>query len=115
MAYKNMEVAPSYGNWQNHRQAYESEVSLASVTTSDIILIPQDVNNVSISVIVGAGGQGNVDVSNDSVYTVKNGAPTWIPNSIALVANTLINLEPCTAIRLNQSNAGTVKMCVRAQ
>ena len=115
MANKDMQVAPSYGNWQNHRQAYESEVSLASVTTSEAIMIPQDVNNVSISIIVGAGGQGFVDVSNDSVYEVKNGTPTWLPNSIALVANTLVNIEPCTAIRLNQSNAGTVKMCVRAQ
>ena len=113
-----MNVAPSYGHSGNGRQAYEYEVALATNTSSGAIMIPQDVENISCSFIVGAGGQGTIDVTNDTEYTVKEGTVTWIPsNAVAFVANTLVVLKPCTAIRLTQSTApvSNTTLKVRAQ
>jgi predicted Rossmann-fold nucleotide-binding protein len=111
----NMDIAPSYGNWQNHRQAYEKTVELAAGGSSPAIIIPQDVTNISISLVYTGGGTGSVEVSNDSVYTVKEGTPTWISQAVVGGTNVLINIAPPTAIRATQVNAGTMKMAVRAQ
>lgn len=111
----NMDVAPSYGNWQNHRQAYEKTVSLAAGGSSDAIIIPQDVSNVSISLIYAGGATGYIGVSNDSVYTVKEGTPTWIAQGVTAGTNILVNLAPPTSIRATQVAGGTMKMTVRAQ
>ena len=115
MAWKNMDVAPSYGNTNNHVPAYEAEVNLAAGGSSDSIMIPNDVQNLSITIHFAGGGTGRVDVSNDSVYTVKTGAPAWTAQAVAAGTDALINMIPCTAIKAVQVHAGTMKMVVRAQ
>jgi hypothetical protein len=111
----NMAVAPSYGNTQNHRQAYEYEVNLDGAGSSEAIIVPQDVTNLSISLVYTGGGTGYLGVTNDKVYTVKEGTPTWIAQAVTAGTNVLINIAPCSAIRATQVGAGTMKMTVRGQ
>ena len=111
----NMLVAPSYGNSQNHRQAYEYEVNLAAGGSSAAIIVPQDVSNISVSLVYAAGATGSLEVSNDTVYTVKENTPTWISQAAVAGTNILINIAPPTAIRATQVAGGTMKLCVRAQ
>ena len=110
-----MNVAPSYGHAANGRQAYEYEVALATNTSSGAIMIPQDIENISCSFIIGGGGQGTIDVTNDPEYTVKEGTVTWIPATLVLIANTLVTLKPCTAIRLTQSTAPVSNTILRVR
>jgi len=115
MAYKEMKVANTKeGGIKSF--AFEYEVSLASVTTSDWILIPDDVKAIQMTLSVGGGGKGKVQFSTDNVDTVKTGSPIaidWPAGEVAV--NTADSAKPATAFRLNQTFAGTTKLTLRAQ
>lgn len=111
-----MDIAPSYGNNSNHRQAYEKTVSLDAAGYSAAILIPQDVSIVSVSLVVASGGTGIVQTTTDSITTVKTGTVSWIDWPSGTVAvNTTDVCYPVTAVRCQQVHAGTVSLSVRAQ
>lgn len=113
MAYKEMLVAPAQGIGGN---CYEYEVSLAAVANSDWILIPKDIKNIAYVLSVSGGGKGKVQITTDSVYTVKTGSPVaidWPAGEVS--ANTSDSSVPVTAVRLAQTFAGTTKLTIRAQ
>ncbi len=114
MAYKNMLVAPADGI--NPKNAYESEVALAAVSDSAWMLIPKDISDVSYVLSVAGGGKGKVQVTTDSVNTVKTGSPVaidWPAGEVSV--NTSDSSVPVTAVRLSQTFAGTTKLTIRAQ
>lgn len=112
----NMDVAPVEVGVQGAR-AYEKQVNLSSAGNSDWILIPRDIQKITVSVVPGGGASGKVQTTTDTVAVVKAGvAETAVDWDSGLVASAKSDsCDPVTAIRFVQSGAGTVKGTVRAQ
>jgi hypothetical protein len=99
-----------------NENVWEIEDSLASVTTGNIILIPGGILGLSITVSVGGGASAKAQYSTDTLNTILNGTAIWTDWSAGAVsANTSERCAPISAIRLNQTIAGTSKLSVRAQ
>jgi hypothetical protein len=115
MAYKEMQVAPiKDGGEKGFRFEYEESLSAAGDGNS--ILIPDDIQNVSIAVEPGGGSQVKFQYTLDKVETVKSGSPVWHDSDTGLSSSAYTDvLYPCTAVRLVQSGAGTSKIKVIAQ
>lgn len=114
MTWVDMDVAPVIG--KDKEFAYEKEVDLSSVTTSAWILVPKGIKMITVALSVGGGGKGKVQTTISTVDTVKTGSPIifdWANGEVS--ANTDDTTYPVTAIRLNQTFAGTTKLTVRAQ
>jgi len=95
---------------------YEKELSLSSVTTSDWVRIPAGIEYIALTLSVGGGGKGKVEYSTDRVSVINSGSPIvmeWPAGEVDV--NTSDALRAVTAVRLNQTNAGTAKLTMRAQ
>jgi hypothetical protein len=98
------------------RCAYEKAYTLSSVTSGDWILIPVNIVSVQFSVSFTGGAEGNVSVTNSIRSLVKSGSPVavaWPYGDIAI--SKAVSMQPVTAIRANQTVAGTMTISVRAQ
>lgn len=110
----NMQKAGVEG--EQHELAWESEVSLSAVGVSDAILIPDGVISVACTISVSGGGKGKVRTSTDKLDTILNGTPTWIDWDLGEVSADAQDVcLPVSALQLEQTFAGTVKLSVRAQ
>lgn len=115
MGYVQMQTVPI--NTQNSVvRAFEYKQELAAAGNGDWILIPDEIQNISV-VAQGAGGatarvETTVSTYADVLDDVAIGI-AWTAGEIT-VATTDVAL-PCTAIRLVQTGAGTSLLSVRVQ
>jgi hypothetical protein len=116
MAWVNMDVAPSLEGG-DRSFGFQYVASLAAAGNGDSILIPDDVDNVSVTVQAAGGATAEVQTTTDDIVTVQSGVGvTWVPSSLSGVTTAQAGtFHPVTAIRIVQTGAGTSKMTVRAQ
>jgi len=115
MGWINMDVAPvQEGGAKEY--AFEKTISLSSATSTDSILIPDDVQNISVTASA-SGTTITVYSTTDTVATVKSGSGiTWVAwNAGAIATATGTVYSPVTAIKATQAGAGSSKIMIRAQ
>ena len=97
--------------------AFEREVTLSSAGNSVWILVPDDVQQISVTVIPTSGASAKVQTTIDPIAVVKSGAGiTPVDWDAGLITETTQDVaSPITAFRLVQSGAGNTKMTARAQ
>jgi len=104
---------------KNDNLAWEYEVSLGAISTSDWLLIPINVHNISVALVFSATAVAKVQMTNNLIADVISGTGIvpfdWTSGAVSI--NTEDAMFPVTAIRLNVTGwtSGTVKMLVRAQ
>lgn len=113
----NMDPAPTLDGGDVQLRAFEKEMSLDAAGNGKAVIIPDDIQNVLITIEPSGGCQAKYQWTNDSVYNVKQDlSVVWYDSDDGLVgSNTPDNIYPCTAIKLVQSGVGSSKMKVRAQ
>jgi len=118
MAIEVVEMTKSDVYGERNQAVYEKEVSLSDVGTSDIIKIPAGMNKIAVTLSVGGGGKGKVQASTDTIPVID--AITgiiwvdWDKGEVAVDSQD--SCEPAiSALRLNQTFAGTTKLTVRCQ
>jgi hypothetical protein len=115
MGWVQMDVAPVQegGAKQN---AFEKTIDLASATSTDSILIPDDIQSISVTA-QASGTTVTVYSTTDTVAIVKSGSGiTWVAwNAGAIATATGTVYSPVTAIKATQAGAGSSKIAVRAQ
>lgn len=116
MAYTNMDVAPVKDGGEKGF-GFEYSESLSSAGNGVTVLIPDDIQNVTVHVLPAGGASGKVQFTLSDVSIVKIGIGiNWIDWDAGLVSSSETDvLFPVTAIRVVQSGAGTVDLEVRAQ
>jgi hypothetical protein len=115
MAYKEMDVCGE-NTGDARKVAWEKEVNLVASGNSDWILVPDEVQGLSVTLSFTGGGSGKMQSTTDKLDTVKNGSPVAVDWPLGEVSsNTQDFCLPVTAIRAVQINAGTLKMTARAQ
>jgi len=116
MAWHEMKVAPiRQGNTEV--VAYEYEDNLSAIGNGDAILIPKGINWFSTTMSFTAGATGKIQVTTDTVATVKSETGvTWVDSWWGDADDIYVDLFfPVTAIRIVQIDTGTMKLTVRAQ
>lgn len=112
MAYVNMQVAPSGG--LEDVFAYEYNGTLTAAGNGEWVLIPNAIGSITIILEVTAGS-GYVEVTNDTVYEVKQNTAVglgWDDGTVTQTTQSVV--LPVTAIR--QVNVtGTTTLKLRAQ
>jgi hypothetical protein len=115
MGWVQMDVAPTQEGGAKE-YAFEKTIALSSATSTDSILIPDDVQSISVT---ASASSTTVTVysTTDTVATVKAGsAITWLAwNAGAISTATGSVYSPVTAIKATQAGAGSSKIMVRAQ
>ena len=95
--------------------AWEIEVNLSAAGNSDWYLIPDKVDNISVTVSFTGGATGKVQTCTDKVDVIKNGTPVPVDWPFGLVAITTQKAcWPPSGIRAVQVGAGTMKLSIRA-
>jgi len=117
MAVIQMPVAPC-NDVGNGNFAFEFTQALAAAGDTDIVLIPESVKNMTITLQGAGGANATLYYTTDLVSLVKSGVGvTWVA-SATLSGETTAVCEAAlitTAIKMTQANAGTSKIAVRAQ
>ena len=113
--YVYMNVAPiNYGD--RKRIVYEYEESLAAPGNGKAVLIPDGVEWWTTTMSFTGGAEGKVQLSTDSVDTIKTGTVTWVDSWWGDADDTYIDFYfLVTAFRMVQTVAGTMKLTARAQ
>jgi hypothetical protein len=57
---------------------FELESNLAAADTGDIILVPSDINSVSVTVSFTGGASGYVEATTDTLERIKNGTAEYV-------------------------------------
>jgi hypothetical protein len=114
---KMIRASQGYGQDNNNKVAFEYQKTVSALAADDSILIPQDVQNLNVQVVVASGGQGKVQYTNDKVEEVVADTANWIDWDAGVVsANSVDVFYPPTAVRINKTNApGTLTLSLRAQ
>jgi hypothetical protein len=96
--------------------AWEKEIDLVAPGNSDWLLVPDEVQGLTVTLSFTGGGSGKVQSTTDKVDTVKTGSPVAVDWPLGEVSSSTQDFcLPVTAIRAVQINAGTLKMTARAQ
>ena len=93
---------------EQKEMAWEYEVTLSSVTTSDAILLPRGINGGVTTISFTGTAEGKVQSTSSSFNTIRNGTAIWVDWDAGVVTVTTQDAfsPPPTAIRLNQTSAG---------
>ena len=59
-------------------EAFEADIDLSGAGTSDFILIPSDVNNVTVTVSFTGGAEGYIEATTDKIEKVIAGTAIWV-------------------------------------
>ena len=110
-------MLPASINTQNPTLiAFEYKQELIAAGNGDWIIIPDEIQNISVTAQASGGATARVETVTDPISDVANNIVTpviWDAGEVTLaVSDTAF---PCTAIRLVQTNAGSSKLTVRAQ
>jgi hypothetical protein len=115
MSVVKMQTAPINEGAANHF-AFEYEGNLAAGGDGDSVLLPDEIQGFSVTVSFTGGGTGYVSTTTDTIDKVKAGTAVWVAWPEGTIAATHQDYaRPCTAIKMTQVAAGTMKMTVRAQ
>lgn len=99
-----------------HWPSFEGEITLIAPGVSDWILIPDKIQNVSITLSFTAGASGKVQTTTDEVWTVKTGVPIAVDWPFGEVGNNRTEIcNPVSGIRAVQIETGTMKVTLRGQ
>ena len=97
--------------------AFEYSESLAGAGSTKDVLIPDDIQSVSISAEGASGATVIVYSTVDPISVVKSGTGVtwlaWSAGSISVATGAVFN--PVTAIRMTQTGTGTSKLSMRVQ
>ena len=116
MSIARMERVPVDG--EASELAWQYEDSLSGAGNGAAIIIPDGVNKISVTAIPAGGCSVKVQATTDKINDVEQEKATvdWVDWDIGLSATTAQDVsDPCTAIRLVQSGAGSSELKVRAQ
>ena len=114
MAWKDMQQAQIL-HGDERWPAFESSIEKDTFGVSEWVLIPDKVQNVSITITFTGGATGTVQTSTDKVDTIKTGVPLAISWPFGVVGvDTQKACYPPSAIRIFQIAAGTMAMTIRA-
>lgn len=97
--------------------AFEYSESLAAAGETKLVLIPDGIQNVSISAEGADGASVVVYSSVDTIDTIKLGTGiTWIAWSAGSITSAVgAVFNPVTAIKMIQTGTGSSKLSMRAQ
>jgi len=96
--------------------AFEFEINLTTPSESDWLLIPDKIDNISVTVSFTSGATGKIQATTDKVYNVKQGIPVAEDWPLGVIGfTTQETCYPCTAIKAIQITNGTMKVTVRIQ
>lgn len=97
-------------------EAFEADIDLTEAGTSDFILIPSDVTNVTVTVSFTGEAKGYIEATTDTVAKVIADNAEWVIWAKGLVASsTQDSCYPPTALRAVQIGTGIMHVSVRAQ
>jgi len=115
MAYLKMNIVPL--NTQDAiKRAFELTEELSAPGNGDWILVPDEVQNISVTAQGAGGATARVETTTSSYADVLDDvavAVIWANGEVTDATSD--SAFPCTAIRLVQTGAGTAKLSVRAQ
>jgi len=116
MAWKQLGVA-AVQDAGEREFAFESSEELAAAGNTPDLLIPDDVQTISVTVQASGGATANVYTTTDPISIVKAAATvTWVAWSAGAVTTATAGVfYPVTAIRMTQTGAGASKMTLRVQ
>lgn len=98
------------------QRGWEFELTLNSPGMSDWIIIPEKINNISVTLDFSGGSSGYVQTTTNRVDTVLNGSPVAIDWPFGIInVKQSEKCKPATAIRAVQVNSGQLSMSVRSQ
>jgi len=115
MAIKNMVRIRTDYTETIKNEAWEYSEELSAPANGDTVIIPEDVQNISVTLVVTAGS-GKIQATTDLLATVESGTGvTWVDWDHGVVTATTQDVaKPVTALR--QVNvSGTTKLVMRAQ
>ena len=97
--------------------AFEYSESLAAAGDTETILVPDDIQGLSVTAQAAGGATAKIYTTTDPIGIVKSGVGiTWIEWSSGAVTDaTAAVFHPVTAIKMTQTGAGTSKITVRGQ
>ena len=116
MAWKQLLVTPALDGGEKGF-GFELTLTMAAAGISDFVLIPDDVQNISVTAEAAGGATATVYSTVDYVSTIKAaGTITWVPWAAGAVTTATAGVfYPVTALKYVQTGAGTSKMAIRAQ
>jgi hypothetical protein len=116
MGYKQMQVTPALDGGEKGF-GFEMTVSLAAAGDTDSILIPDDVQNVSVTAQASGGATATIYTTTDLISTIKAaGTITWVAWATGAVTTATGGVfYPVTAIKMTQTGAGASVLSIRAQ
>lgn len=92
---------------------------LAAAGTSGIIIVPEDVQNLSVTLKVTGDGSTIVYTTTDRLNDVKSDVAglVWVPWSLGAVHDDVksTTFYPVTAIKMVQTGTGSSRLTIRAQ
>ena len=116
MAWVQLGVAPALEGGEKS-VAFEKTIILAAAGSTDSILIPDDVQNISVTAQASGGATATIYTTTDLVSTVKAaGTITWVPWAAGAVTTATGGVfYPVTAIKMTQTGAGASTISLRVQ
>lgn len=94
--------------------AWEGEIDLSAPGFSDWLLIPDKIQNVSVTITFTLGATGKVQTTTDIVSTIKTGTPLAIDWPFGVVGvDTQKACYPPSGIRIFQIAPGTMNFTIR--
>ena len=118
MAWEELQVAPT-GDGGEKGFAFEISRSLAAAGSTKDIIMPDDVQGISVTAEASGGATATIYSTTDPVSIVKAagaGTVTWVPWAAgAVIGATGGVFYPVTALKMTQVGAGASKLTVRAQ
>ena len=115
MAWQDMDVVPVNTGYQRD-VCFQKEITLMEDGTSDWIVIPDQINDISVTISFTGGAAGKVQTTTDSLFVIKNGSPYPVDWPYGVV-NYLFkdSCYPVSGMRIIQIGSGTMRMTMRAQ
>lgn len=115
MATINLQVAKTEYSRGEPRK-WEREIVLDTPGESEWIIIPEQVDIISITVSFTGGATGKIQTTTERVYIVKTGSPLAEDWSYGVVSVSFTKTcKPCSAIRAVMIHSGTMKITIISQ
>ena len=115
METKNLQVAKTEYS-RGEPRAFEIEINLDAPGFSEWVIIPEQIDIISVTVSFTGGATGKMQTTTDLVYTIKTGSPTaedWPYGEISVSVTK--TCKPCSGMRAAMSGSGTMRVTIRAQ
>lgn len=115
MAWQDMDVAQVNTGYQQE-VSFQKEIELTAIGISDWIIIPDQIQLISVTVSFSGGAAGKMQTTTNLVHIVKTGNPVPIDWDFGVISEARSErCKPVTAMRAEQTSPGVMSVSMRAQ